>query len=268
MPDFGLIHYNFGKASLAEFLDYAQATGFTRVELSLRDIWDEKTDEQNAAGQAERVRRMLEERGLAASALSALNDFVYLDESAIQAQVQRMRTVGRLAKLLGTSMLRTEGGQPKPEVPPERWADALTECLKRCRDFAEAEGLYLAVDNHGLVTNDADLQVTVFQRVGSPHIGANLDTMNYRWFGHDLATLRRYYEIIAPYTLHTHFKDGTGSRQSYVGTALGEGEIDLAHAVGCLKRAGYRGVWCVEYEGRTDPREGYRKGLAWLKAHV
>ena len=85
--------------------------------------------------------------------------------------------------------------------------------------------------------------------------------MNYRWAGHDLETVGRYYEIVAPYTLHTHLKDGTGSRGNYRGEALGEGEIDLAKAIRCLREAGYDGVWCCEYEGRETTAQVREKVL-------
>ena len=126
----------------------------------------------------------------------------------------------------------------------------------------------MAVDNHGIVTNDGDLQVELFERVGSKYVGANMDTMNYRWAGHDLETVGRYYEIVAPYTLHTHLKDGRGSRGDYRGEALGEGEIDLAKAIRCLREAGYDGVWCCEYEGRENDGTGQRKSFAWMQANL
>ncbi len=63
-------------------------------------------------------------------------------------------------------------------------------------------------------------------------------------------------------------KDGTGSRQNYVGAALGEGEIDLSKAIQCLQGARYQGVWCTEYEGREDSAVGYRKSYEYLKAHL
>ena len=140
--------------------------------------------------------------------------------------------------------------------------------MSQLTDFIENEDFRLALDNHGLVTNDADFQIAIFEQIGSKNLGANVDTMNYRWAGHDLETVRSFYEKIAPYAFHTHFKDGTGTRGNYVGLALGEGEIPLEYAVKCLKDAGYEGPWVVEYEGKTDSREGYRKGLEWLKAHV
>jgi sugar phosphate isomerase/epimerase len=141
-------------------------------------------------------------------------------------------------------------------------------CLKRCLEFAEEMDIYFAVDNHGLCTNDGDRQLALIQAVGSKRVGVNLDTMNYRWFGHDIPTINRFYEILAPYTFHTHLKDGTGSRANYVGAALGEGEIDLHHAIKCLKQAGYQGVWCAECEAPEPSEVAYRRCLNWMKANI
>lgn len=263
MYKYGLIYYNFGNLSLEQFLDYAKEHGFTHVELSVRDVWNEK----DGTTRIDTVRSALESRGLKLGALGALNDFVVLDPEAVEFQVNRMRRVVEIAKELGTDVLRTEGGRPKEEVPQEKWVDAMANCLKRCLEFVEPAQVHLAVDNHGVVTNDANLQIELFQRVGSPYVGASLDTMNYRWMGHDLETVRSFYKMIAPYTRYTHFKDGRGSRSEYRGLALGEGEIDLDYALQCLREVGYQGVWAVEYEG-SDPLKGYAQGLAWLKARL
>lgn len=265
MKKIGIIHYNI-PGSLEEFLRYASETGFGYVELQISDVWGQGVE--NPEAEAERAAKLVGSYGLKVSALSAGNDFVLLDEEEIKRQVERMKRICGLARILGTNIIRTEGGRPKESVPRERWAEAIAGCLKRCLDFAEEMDIYFALDNHGLVTNDAELQVEIFEMVGSKRVGANLDTMNYRWFGHDLQTVKRFYEIIAPYTLHTHMKDGRGSRGEYRGEALGEGEIDLLYAVKCLKEAGYDGVWCAEYEGREDPRIGYRKCYEWLVKHV
>jgi sugar phosphate isomerase/epimerase len=262
----GLIHYNAPGRTVAEFLDYAQVAGFGYVELQIGDVW--RPEVAVPEKEAEAVRRLAEERGLGISALAAGNDFVVLEEEEVRRQVERMRRICKLAQILGTNVIRTEGGAPKPQVPEERYVEAMAGCLTRCREFIEPDHILLAVDNHGLVTNNADLQVELFQRVGSKNVGANLDTMNYRWMGHDLETIDRYYRIIAPYTFHTHLKDGTGSRAEYVGAALGEGEIHLDWAVQCLREAGYDGVWCAEYEGREDPFIGYRKCLHWMQANL
>lgn len=262
----GVIHYNFPGYSFTDFLKYASQTGYGYVELQIGDIWNKDVDDPER--KAEEVRKEVESFGLKVSALAAGNDFVVLDEDSIRTQVERMGRICSLARVLGTDVIRTEGGSTKDSVPKERWIEAMTGCLTRCLDYAEKNDVRFAVDNHGYVTNDGDLQVELFQRVGSKRVGANMDTMNYRWAGHSLEKIAHFYEIVAPYTFHTHMKDGTGSLREYRGAALGEGEIDLAYAVKCLKNAGYDGVWCSEYEGREGSGIGYRKCFEWLKVNV
>lgn len=267
-PKLGVIHYNFPDMTWEQFLDFCTRTGYKYVEVAIGDVWG--SDEASPEQQAREVRRQLDDAGLRASALSAGNDFVLEDEAAIAPQVERMKRICcELAPALGTRVVRTEGGRPKDEVPPERYAQAIAGCLRRCVPFIEPEGILLAVDNHGPVTNDAELQLQIFELAGSPNVGANLDTMNYRWAGHDLETIDRFYELIAPHVFHTHLKDGTGSRENYQGAALGEGEIRLQHAIDCLRRAGYDGVWCAEYEGpEREAGRGYAKCYQWMKANL
>jgi len=266
MSKLGLVHYNFASSSLDDFLKFVSQTGYSYVELQAGDVWGRNID--NPEQNAESVREQVESYGLQVSAFAAGNDFVVLEEELIRAQVNRMRRITGLAKILGAPVIRTEGGSPKDSVPESRWLEAMAGCLSRCVEFAEKEEIYFAVDNHGVVTNDGNLQVELFERVGSKYVGANLDTMNYRWFGHDLETVGKFYEIIAPYTLHIHLKDGSGARGDYRGEALGEGEIDLTKAIHCLKEAGYDGVWCCEYEGRENDGTGQKKSYEYMVANL
>ncbi len=266
MSKLGLVHYNFASSSLDDFLKFVSQTGYSYVELQAGDVWGRNID--NPEQNAESVRKQVESYGLRVSAFAAGNDFVVLEEEIVRAQVNRMRRITGLAKILGAPVIRTEGGSPKDSVPESRWLEAMAGCLSRCVEFAEKEEIYFAVDNHGVVTNDGNLQVELFERVGSKYVGANLDTMNYRWFGHDLETVGKFYEIIAPYTLHIHLKDGSGARGDYRGEALGEGEIDLTKAIHCIKGAGYDGVWCCEYEGRENDGTGQKKSYEYMVANL
>lgn len=263
---FGLIHYNAPGDTLETFLDYAAGAGFDAVELQIGDVWREADPDDRPEANAERVRGEVESRGLSVGALAAGNDFVVVEPEAVSAQVARMERVCRLALQLGTNIIRSEGGRANPDIAQDRWADAMAGCFRRCVPFLEELGVHLGVDNHGVVTNDAELQMKLLGMVGSKFVGTTMDTMNYRWMGWDLPTCNRFYELSALRAVHLHLKDGTGTRGEYRGCALGEGEIDLTHAVRCLKAAGYDGLWCAEYEGR-DP-DGYTQCLAWMKAHV
>ncbi len=266
MPSFGLIHYNQPDLeTLDDFIAFASGTGFQAVELFIRDYWPDGAD--NPESISEGIREKLSAAGLDVCALTAMNDFVQLEESEINREVKRMERVCGVAKILGCNILRTEGGRPKDSVPPDRHVEAMAGCLKRCLPFIEREGITLAVDNHGLVTNDADLQIRLFEEVDSPFVAATLDTMNYRWAGHDLETVGGFYEKIAPYVRHVHLKDGTGTRGTYQGKVLGDGEIEISRAVQALKNVNYKGSWCIEYEGK-EGSAGYAKCLERLRELV
>ncbi len=267
MPDFGLVFYNLPGHDLERFVTFASESGFTCAEIPVTRIWDHG-DLDVAQAQARALHELLAAHGMHLSALSAGNDFIQPDDSALAAQVDRLCEICRLARLAGTSMVRIDGGHPKDTVAEDHWFTRIVQGLRQIRPFIEAEGFTLALDNHGLVTNDADFQARVFDAVGSPNLGANLDTMNYRWRGHDLPTVERFYRVIAPYVRHTHIKDGRGSRATYQGTVLGQGELNLLSALDALVAVSYRGPWLVEYEGQTDHEAGYRAGLDWLHAHV
>lgn len=268
MAKIGVIHYNFPGFSFQDFLKFAADTGYEYVELQIPDVWGKGIEkpEQNT----ERVKKEVESYGLKVSALAAHNDFVQLDKEAIRFQVERMKRSCKLAKILNEeAVIRSEGGAPKESVPQEKWLDAMYECFSRCLEFALELRVGIAIDNHGVVTNDGDLLYALLKKLNHKLIGTNLDTMNYRWYGHDISTCNRLYEMMAPHTLHTHFKDGFGSRRHYKGAALGQGEIDLQHALNCLKKSGYNGVYCAEYEGpEGEGGIGYQKCYEWLKANV
>ena len=263
---FGVIHYNAPGDTVAEFLDWAAETGFEYVELGKPDLWPENCDNPHA--EAEKVIAMMQERGIKASAVSASNDFVLLDPDEVAYQMEQVRVVCELAEIVGTNVLRTEGGRPKDEVPEDRQAEAIIGCCQRALEFVQPMGMKLAIDNHGLVSNNAPLLLEVIRTVDSPCIGSNLDTMNLRWYGWTVEECDEFYRELAPYVMHTHMKDGTGSRENYVGAALGEGEIHLDYAVTQLQAAGYNGVWCAEYEGREETGLGYTKCLKWMQANI
>lgn len=258
---YGLIYLNFGNLDLDGFLDYASERGFTHVELAIAEVWNQESD----AVEIDKVREKLSNRGLRLCALGAYNDFVVLDADEVDFQVRRMKRICEIASELGCPVLRTEGGVPKPAVPREKWVTAIVECLKRCSEIAEELEVRLALDNHGVVTNDAELQVEILGMVDSPMVGACLDTMNYHWMGHDHATVRRFYQLIAPVAMHTHIKDGRGIRENYVGCTLGEGVVDLDFVIECLLQSGYSGAWTLEYEGKTDAKTAYEMGLKFLR---
>jgi sugar phosphate isomerase/epimerase len=268
MAKLGLIFYPFPNVSLQDFLRYAARTGFGYVEIPVGRVWDEKDPAANPEKQAAEVKKMLDDLGLKVGALSSGNDFVLLDEAQVAAQCARMERVLGIAKVLQAGCIRTEGGWPKDSVPPARWAGAIVRCCERLVEPAEKAGIGLAIDNHGLVTNAEGVLEEVFRRIPNRIIGSNLDTFNWRWYGHSMQVVKELWNVCIPRVLHTHLKDGTGSREQYVGKVLGEGEGEAAEAVRRLKAAGCKGVFCAECEAAMPSEEAYAQCLKWMKANI
>ena len=263
MAKIGAIHYNWPGYDLEGFARRASEIGYQYCELPIGDIWDGESKDGEKS--AEATRELLAKYGMQASAVTAGNDFLQADPADLAAQIERYRYVCQIIPVTGTDIVRSDGGWNRnDQVPQDQWDGMMLEAFKRCADFLEEYDVRIALDNHGISTNDGDWQLSLIDRVGSDRLGVNLDTMNYRWFGHELDQIDRFYEILAPHVFHTHMKDGTGSRQDYKGAALGDGEIHLEHAVRCLKEAGYDGAWTAEYEGpETEAGVVFFTGCAW-----
>jgi sugar phosphate isomerase/epimerase len=268
MSTIGVIHYNWPGYDLEGFAQRASEIGYQSCELHIGDIWDEANDD--GGRRAEEVRATFDGYGMRISAVAAGNDFIQAERDDFEAQIARYRRVCEIIPKAGTDIVRSDGGWNRGDkVPQDQWDGMMLEGFQRSAEFLEELGVRIALDNHGVSTNDGDWQVHLIERVGSDRLGVNLDTMNYRWFGHELDKIDHFYEIVAPHTFHTHMKDGTGSRSEYKGAALGEGEIHLQHAVDCLRKAGYDGAWTAEYEGpEAEGGVGYEKCFGWLEANV
>jgi len=269
MAKLGVINYNWPGFSFEQFLRFVADNGVQYVELFSSLVMDDEND-SHSERKAEGVRKQVESFGLQVGAVGAGNDFVQLEESEIGREVARMKRVCEVAKILGEDVvIRSEGGAPKDSVAPERYLEAMHGCFSRCVEFAEALPINIAIDNHGVITNDGDLLYELIQKIGSPRIGTALDTMNYRWKGNSLETCDRFYQIMAPHVMYVHLKDGFDSLENYRGAALGEGEIHLQHALDCLRKAGYNGVYAAEYEGpEAEGGVGYAKCFQWMKENI
>jgi sugar phosphate isomerase/epimerase len=272
MAKIGVIHYNWPGFSKEDFLSYAAKIGCTHVELMCPDVWPDNSlgaSDTELVEAATRVRGEVEAHGLKISAYGGNNDFVQESEAAIEEQVERMRRVCVITRALGEeTVVRSEGGAPKEALSLDEQWESMYQCFSRCTSFLDELGVSLAVDNHGLITNDGDKLFDLLERINHPRIGSNLDTMNFRWFGNSVEDCNRFYDKLAPRVLHAHLKDGFGSREEYKGAALGDGEIDLQHALKALKAAGFDGVYTAEYEGQELDGTGYRKCVDWLKQNA
>ncbi len=257
----GVINYNFSNFSEETLFSWCRDNRVGYVELQRKSVWE---DIEKPDNKIKEIGILLQKYGIKISQISSGSDFLQKTEEDMNKQVWMVGEMCKMVKDLGFNQLRIDGGWPKEGVDEKDYRALVLKGVSKVTEIAEREDVYLALDNHGSVTNNYILLLDVLKTINSKHLGTNLDTMNYRWYGYAVDELKDIYRQVAPYTLHTHLKDGTGSRENYKGTVLGEGEIPIRDAINILKNAGYKGVWCVEYEGK-EGAEGYRKSVEYLR---
>jgi sugar phosphate isomerase/epimerase len=266
MNKIGVIKYNVSGLSIEEFFSWCAENGVGYTEIRLSDVWKDTSTKEN---NVQLLSGLIQKYGVKISQISADNDFIRPTEEEFEKEVFIVQELCKMVKDLGFNQLRMDGGRPKDTVDETKYKDMVLDGLKRSVEIAEREKVYMALDNHGKVTNNYQFQLELFKKIDSKYFGANIDTMNYRAYGYPVEELIPIYKEIAPYVLHTHMKDGIRREEDsrYIPKVFGEGEIPLLETIEILKNVGYQGVWCVEYEGK-DGIEGYKKCVEWLKREL
>lgn len=245
-----------GKMDLAGFIDFAAQQGVEGVEL-LDYFW---TDKQQ---QIPLVKQQLKDRGLKLAVYSIGNDFFQPDPAVRAKEFAALKQGVDVANQLEVNVLRVFSGSAKEGYKLEDGLAWILEGLTEGAAYAQAHGVTLALENHGLMAGRSDQVRQIIQTVNSPALRANLDTGNFLLVGQNptdaardladvvaLVHLKDFRKATADDKLHVYKGlDGVG----YTGTVVNEGQVDLAAIVGILAKAGYTGWLSLEYEGGQDP---------------
>lgn len=189
--------------------------------------------------------------------------------------------IERACTPLGVTIIGTtsplHGGRWLKEPPLDEQLDRLTAALSRLATVAEAGGVKLAIENHADYRGSELAQVLA--RVGSPAVGARLDTANpYAVIEEPMAAA----QALAPYTFATHIKDmiveaEPGNRGLTPGgllglrhCVLGSGHVDLPAIVDLLAERGPLGddLWLVLEVGNPTIAESVAYAREAFAAHL
>ncbi|HMD95822.1 MAG TPA: TIM barrel protein [Terriglobia bacterium] len=155
-----------------------------------------------------------------------------------------------IAKTLGARSVRCDPGKVNPDDL------ALTiDSYKKLVAYGKPKGIYVIIENHGEIADHAEQLVKIFKGVGSEFIGALPDFGNFS----DETARERGLTTLFPYAKTVcHAKglefDASGN----------ESKFDFPKCVGISKKAGYKGVYSIEYEGPGDPYAGVHAVVAEL----
>lgn len=250
--------------TVLDFLTFCKVEGIDRVEL-LNVFWKDPQLE------LETVVRYIDENQMMVSSYAVGNDFVSEKAEKRQAALQEIIEAIPVAQRLGTSIIRVFSGSLTGTIPHETALDWIVEGLTKATRQAEAAGITLCLENHGLLAGSGVQVKQILDRVDSKALRSTFDTGNFLLV--DEAPSRAI-EILLPYIGHVHVKDfkelPDGRYQSlggkaFEGIAAGRGDVRLESIIHKLQNNGYTGAYVLEYEGLGSEADGIRASFDYFR---
>ena len=235
------------KMTLGDFIEQAAAMPVDAVELTA--YYFPETTSTYLAGLKGRCTRL----GLDISGTAVGNNFCTSDASRLKTQIADVkRWIEHTSRLGGKTMRIFAGNVDKGDTDQRARARCIAAVQEAC-EHAGQFGIYLALENHGGITNTIEQMLTLVRGVKSDWFGVNLDTGNFH-SADPYADLAR----LAPYAVVVQIKteiQRMGRKKE---------EADLKRLIEILRKANFRGYVAMEYEAAEDPMKAVPRHAAAL----
>ena len=236
------------KMTMEESILKAVELGIDGVDMTV--YWLKSTDPAYLVS----LRHLARNNGVCFSGAACGASTVQADAAKREKVLEDIKKWVDATEVLGTSHLRVFAGElPKGATTAEGVAWTV-EILKPASKYAAGKGITLGIEDHGGITQRADVCLELMRKIDSPYCGINLDISNFIAPSDD----EHYQQIEATvrYATHTHIRDKFGDSQR---------PIDLDRVWQIFAKAGYKGFMSAEYEGEEDAMTGVPKLLQQIK---
>ena len=221
--------------------------------------------------------KMLDDLGSSVVCYIGSGDFVQKTDDEQQPAIDAVKAAIDNSAEMGCKLMLITTGGCKPDIPAPEARKRIAAGLQRVIPHAKDAGITVTIEDVGSPAapygTSSDM-LEMCDLVG-PDLKLTYDNGNFFTRAEDPnAAMERVWDKV----VHVHCKDwrklpldaeqgfigSDGNR--YVGEVCGEGEMDYAANIAEIKRRGYTGYLSFEYEGKGDPKEAARKGLANIRA--
>jgi sugar phosphate isomerase/epimerase len=195
--------------------------------------------------------------GLDVSGTAVGNNFCVPEADKLKAQIESVKQWIEHSARLGAKTMRIFAGNVSRGDSEESARKRCIEAIQESCDHAAKFGLYLALENHGGITSNAEQVLALVKAVQHDYFGVNLDTGNFH-------TADPYADLekIAPYAVTVQIKteiQRAGAKKE---------DADLQRLINILRAAHYRGYVALEYEAAEDARTAVPRHIDALKKLV
>lgn len=253
-----------GSLDPMDFAEKSSEMGFEGVEyvtsFYAEKVKDSKTPEEDLQKVLDTLKNRSEEFGVQNLLLmiDGEGDLATNDSVARNQAVENHKKWVDAAQFLGCHSIRVNlfGDEER-----ENWKNNSIDALKKLSEYAATKDINVLVENHGYLSSDADLLVSVMDAVNMENCGTLPDFGNFclkreggaRWQAECIEEFPKYEGVEK---LMKHAK--AVSAKSYTFDMEGNEEvIDYKKMLQIVKDGGYTGFIGIEYEGTDmDPEKG------------
>jgi len=251
------------KLSVDDFLDKAKQLGFDGVMLVAKRPHVSPLDYDADARKA--LRRKIEGLGLELVCMAGYTDFTAgVDKAGIpnvEIQAAYVGEVAKLARDLGTDMVRVFTGYERPGVPFDKQYALVVEGLKLAGQKAAEHGVTLAVQNHHDIASHHEMMYWLLKEVNLPNVKAAFDPWTPTLQGMSPEQIRQAVLKMKPFIVHTtaaqyvrqprfhyvhNFTNFIEDETLIRAVPIDRGIIDYKTFINSLKEIGYQGY--IAYE--------------------
>ena len=254
-----------GQATLTvdEFLLKAKELGFDGVMLAAKRPHVSLLDYDDAARQ--KLRARIKELGLELVCLAGYTDFTAGVDKAgvpnVEIQAVYVGELARLARDLGTNMVRIYTGYERPDIPYDKQYSMVVEGLQMAGKLSAKYGVTLAIQNHHDIALHHDAMKWLLDEVNMPNVKAAFDCWSPTLEGLSSEEIRKAVLTMKPYIVHTTTADYAelprfrydANHTNYLpqesqmrAVPMGKGILDYKTFINTLKEIGYQGY--IAYE--------------------
>jgi sugar phosphate isomerase/epimerase len=244
------------KVQIEDVIPAVAEIGYHGIELAVSPRWPTELYSLDAA-KKQRISQLLDDYGLALSAVAGHTSMCELDPAVNEANMKRLRDTIDLA-----AELRQEGEQPVVASlvsgKEEEWEakkELLAERVFKLGEYAAGQGVILGVEPHsGTAIYLPEHVVWLMEQVNHPAVRCNFDISHFdiRGIGIDECVPQ-----MVPWSVHTHVKDQRGIYPNHEFLTPGSGPFDFVHYLTAMHEAGYTGFIGMEVSVMVQRKPGY-----------
>ena len=177
------------------------------------------------------------------------------DQSVRDAAVNASKIWIDVAQIIGSKSVRCDPGKFNPQD-----LSPTIESYKRLAAYGKPKGVHVIVENHGGVGSEHPEElVKLFEKAGPDVVGALPDFGNFP----DEDTRERGLALLFPYAHVVCHAKGLDFDSAGIET-----KFDFPKCIEISKKAGFKGIYSIEYEGPGDPYAGVQKTLDELLKYL